>query len=79
MAIDQARENHLPLAVEFFQLTFVVLDPGMAKNIALPARGNDFAAAAENGGVFGQANIIQRFAATRTRLRTKSEELADVG
>jgi hypothetical protein len=79
VAIDKAGENDSAIAVEFRELAFVVLHPGMTQNVTLTTDRDDLSSTAEHCGVFDDANVIERGTATRPSIASQGEELADVG
>jgi hypothetical protein len=65
--------------VDFGDSLAVLFEPGIAEGVFGLANGDDFAAQAEDGGVFEEAEFGECRTATGARLRRrKSEKLADV-
>jgi hypothetical protein len=79
VAIDQTGKYHPSFAVDFFYLSPVLVEPGMAEQLSLPACSDDLSGATQNGGIFDQTDFFECLPATRVILAAHGHELADVG
>ena len=81
MGIDEAGKDDSAGAIDFGDLLTMLLDPGIAESIFGRADGDDFAADAEDGGVFENAEFFEIGTAARalvSGMRTQGEKLEDV-
>jgi hypothetical protein len=78
--IDEAGKHDVTDTVDFDDLFAILFEPGIAEGVFGPADRNNFAAQAEDSGVFEKAEFGECRAAARTGLhgRRNSEKLADV-
>jgi hypothetical protein len=79
VGIDKPRQHDLTLTIDLKDSLAVVFQPRVAKSIFGFSDRNDFAAEAENSGIFNDVEFVKRCSATRARvLRAQCQQLANV-
>jgi hypothetical protein len=79
VGVDKSREDSLVRAIDLFDLAFVLLQPGMTKDLTLLSCNDDSSPSAEDSSVSDQSDVIEIGAATRGFGTEKRSELGDVG
>jgi hypothetical protein len=79
MTVNQPRNHHSSLAIEFLHFSAVGSEPGIAKHRTLWPCGNNLSSGAKHRRILYYTNLFERSTTPRRSFTAQRKKLADVG